>query len=187
VVDDYVEAKNAGINTRPVLLGPVPFLLLSKASSPDFTTLDTLPVLVSVYIEILQRLVAVGADWVQIDEACLVLDLDEVARSAYTTTYSQLGQVANINIMVATYFGGLEDNLSMAANLPVAAYTSIWCVRRSSCKVSRRSYRMRKFYPLALSMGAMFGAPILTRLLHRFSKLFRLKIRTLSRSRSVAR
>jgi 5-methyltetrahydropteroyltriglutamate--homocysteine methyltransferase len=120
VIDEYVEAKNAGINTRPVLLGPVSYLLLSKASSPDFTTLDTLPGLVSVYIEILQRLAAVGADWVQIDEPCLVLDLDEAARSAYTTAYNQLDQVENINIMVATYFGGLEDNLSMVANLPAA-------------------------------------------------------------------
>jgi len=120
VIDEYVEAKDAGINTRPVILGPVSFLLLSKTSSPDLTPLDTLQELVTVYVNILQQLAVVGADWVQIDEPCLVLDLGEAARSAYTTAFNQLSQVAGIRLMIATYFGSLKDNLSLAADLPTA-------------------------------------------------------------------
>jgi 5-methyltetrahydropteroyltriglutamate--homocysteine methyltransferase len=82
--------------------------------------LDTLLRLLPVYIEALQRLVSAGADWVQMDEPCLVLDLDEAARKAYTDAYNQLRQVAGIRLMVATYFGGLEDNLRLSLGLPVA-------------------------------------------------------------------
>ena len=120
VIDEFVEAKEAGIHTRPVLLGPVSYLLLSKSSSPDGVSLDALPGLISVYAEILQRLSAAGADWVQMDEPCLILDLDETARSAYADAYSQLSQIASIRLMVATYFGSLGENLSLAAHLPVA-------------------------------------------------------------------
>lgn len=120
VIDEYVEAKDAGINTRPVLLGPISFLLLSKSSSPDVIPLDTFQGLVLVYVELLKRLADAGADWVQMDEPCLALDLDDAARSAYTSAYNQLSQVAGIQLMIATYFGGLEDNLSLAADLPTA-------------------------------------------------------------------
>ncbi|OJX43869.1 MAG: 5-methyltetrahydropteroyltriglutamate--homocysteine S-methyltransferase [Chloroflexi bacterium 44-23] len=120
VLDDYVEAKNAGITTRPVLLGPVSYLLLSKSSSPDSNPLDTLPDLVKVYVEILKRLAAAGAEWVQMDEPALVLDLDKAVQSSFTNVYSQLAGVADIKILMATYFGGLEDNLSLAVSLPTA-------------------------------------------------------------------
>ncbi|MEO8398146.1 MAG: 5-methyltetrahydropteroyltriglutamate--homocysteine S-methyltransferase, partial [Chloroflexota bacterium] len=73
-----------------------------------------------VYSEILSRLAAAGADWVQSDEPCLVLDLDEAAHNAYTAAYAQLSRVKGIQIMLATYFGGLGDNLSLAVGLPVA-------------------------------------------------------------------
>ena len=119
VVDEFIEAKEAGIHTRPVLLGPVSYLLLSKSVSPDDVPLDTLAKLIPVYVEVLQRLAVAGADWVQIDEPCLVLDLDEAARKAYTDAYNQLGQVAGIRLMVATYFGDLGDNLALAVGLPV--------------------------------------------------------------------
>ena len=119
VIDDFVEARDAGIHTRPVLLGPVSYLMLSKTSSPKSSPLEALPGLIPIYVEILQRLAAAGADWVQMDEPCLILDLDEKARSAYTQAYSQLSQVAGIRLMVATYFGSLGENLSLAVHLPV--------------------------------------------------------------------
>lgn len=119
VVDEFIEAKEAGIHTRPVLLGPVSYLLLSKSTSADGVPLNTLSQLLPVYVEALQRLAAAGADWAQIDEPCLVLDLDESARKAYADAYNQLGQVANIRLLIATYFGALGDNLELAAGLPV--------------------------------------------------------------------
>jgi 5-methyltetrahydropteroyltriglutamate--homocysteine methyltransferase len=132
IIDEFVEAKNAGIHTRPVLLGPVSYLLLSKTVSnlipieqiggsiQEVMPLDELPTLLPVYIELLQRLTDAGADWVQVDEPCLVLDLDEKAQAAYRTAYAQLSQFQGIQIMLATYFGALADNLNLAVELPVA-------------------------------------------------------------------
>ena len=120
VIDEFVEAKNAGVKTRPVLLGPVSFLLLSKSSTTHTASLTALSKLVSIYVEILERLVKAGADWIQIDEPCLVLDLDRNSKVAYIEAYSKLSQVAGIHLMLATYFGGLGDNLALATHLPVA-------------------------------------------------------------------
>jgi 5-methyltetrahydropteroyltriglutamate--homocysteine methyltransferase len=89
IVQEFVEARNAGIHTRPVLLGPVSYLLLSKASSPGYRPLSALPELIPIYVDIFQQLISAGADWVQVDEPCLVLDLDEAAHSAYTNAYGQ--------------------------------------------------------------------------------------------------
>lgn len=132
IIDEFLEAKAAGIHTRPVLLGPVSYLLLSKTAAdlipleqighagPTTVPLAELPNLLPVYAQILQRLAQAGADWVQIDEPCLVLDLDEQAQAAYRRAYEQLGQVQGLQIMLATYFGSLADNLSLALSLPVA-------------------------------------------------------------------
>ncbi|GJQ52482.1 MAG: 5-methyltetrahydropteroyltriglutamate--homocysteine methyltransferase [Anaerolineaceae bacterium] len=119
VVDEFLEAKQAGIHTRPVLLGPVSYLLLSKSTAAEGVPLKTLPNLLPVYGEALQRLAEAGADWVQIDEPYLAMDLDESARTAYEEAYAYLGRVADIRLMIAAYFGGLEDNLALAAGLPV--------------------------------------------------------------------
>lgn len=120
VIDEYREAKNAGIQTSPVLLGPVSYLLLSKSASPDFVPLQVLPDLLPVYQQILQKLVDEGADWVQIDEPFLVKDLDETTQAAYRTAYQELSVVSQIRLMLTTYFGGLEENQSLAVNLPTA-------------------------------------------------------------------
>ncbi|MDL1900440.1 5-methyltetrahydropteroyltriglutamate--homocysteine S-methyltransferase [Anaerolineae bacterium CFX9] len=127
IVDEFIEARAAGIHTRPVLLGPVSYLLLSKTADdgiaveqPEGPPLDALPRLLPVYVEVLQRLAAAGADWVQVDEPCLVLDLDEQAQAAYWVAYEHFAQVGEIHIMLATYFGALADHLKLAVDLPVA-------------------------------------------------------------------
>jgi len=132
IADEFFEAKALGIHTRPVLLGPVSYLLLSKTVSgvipveqigapiQEVRPLDELPTLLPVYVEVLQRLLAAGADWVQVDEPCLVLDLDEKARNAYRSAYAALSQVQGLKIMLATYFGALADNLKLTIDLPVA-------------------------------------------------------------------
>ena len=119
-VSEFVEAKEAGFVTRPVLLGPVSYLLLSKSPDHTFRPLWALPELLPVYGEVLRQLAAAGAEWVQLDEPCLAVDLDEAARQAYVEAYAQLHDVPGISVMLTTYFGGLGDNLPLAANLPVA-------------------------------------------------------------------
>lgn len=118
VIEEYLEARAAGVDTRPVLLGPVSYLLLSKPTNPDGLPLEALAAILPVYIEVLQRLAAAGAHWVQMDEPCLVLDLDERAQDAYREAYHQLHQVAGIRLMLATYFGPLGNNLPLATRLP---------------------------------------------------------------------
>ncbi|HBS81530.1 MAG TPA: 5-methyltetrahydropteroyltriglutamate--homocysteine S-methyltransferase, partial [Pseudomonas sp.] len=74
--------------------------------------------LLPVYGEVLERLAALGVEWVQIDEPILVLDLPQDWKNAFERAYNQL-QRAPLKKLVATYFGGLEDNLGLAAALPV--------------------------------------------------------------------
>lgn len=120
-VDHFLEAKALGIHTRPVVLGPVTFLKLAKARPSMFKPLDLLPKLLPVYEELFRRLSAAGADWVQVDEPILVLDLTEDERHALKLTYEALAKAApGLKVMLTTYFGSLADNLEAAAALPVA-------------------------------------------------------------------
>ena len=119
-VDEFLEAKGQGIITRPVLLGPVTFLKLGKSRAEGFDPRSLLGALLPVYAEVLRRLVVAGATWVQIDEPCLVLDLDEQDRAALRGAYAVLAAAApGLRLMLTTYFGGLGDNLATALALPV--------------------------------------------------------------------
>ncbi len=120
-IDEYLEAKALGIETRPVLLGPVSFLLLGKPTVRNFDPLTLLDRLLPVYAEVLRRLKAAGARYVQMDEPCLVRDLSPAARQAYQQAYALLSRSEHPALVLTTYFGGLEDNLSLALSLPVAA------------------------------------------------------------------
>jgi 5-methyltetrahydropteroyltriglutamate--homocysteine methyltransferase len=120
-LDEYLEAKALGYQTRPVLLGPVTYLKLAKSKDAGFSPLSLLPRLMPVYLDILRRLAANGAAWVQIDEPCLALDLDDDERQALRAAYSQIARaLPNLEVMLATYFGALGDNLDDALSLPVS-------------------------------------------------------------------
>jgi len=116
-VAQFLEAKALGLDARPVLLGPVSFLKLSKTTDGS-DPLALLDALLPAYAELLQRLKAAGAEWVQIDEPVLVLDLDDAARAAYRHAFDVLSQCARPKLLLATYFGALADNLPLAASLP---------------------------------------------------------------------
>ncbi|BFZ61820.1 methionine-synthesizing 5-methyltetrahydropteroyltriglutamate--homocysteine methyltransferase [Saitoella coloradoensis] len=120
-VDEYLEAKAAGIATRPVLLGPVSFLYLGKATkdSTGLETISLLEKLLPVYQELLGKLAEAGAEWVQIDEPILVFDLPENVRAAYKKAYEALASATKPKIMFATYFGELGSNLDVVKGLPV--------------------------------------------------------------------
>ena len=121
-IDEFVEARELGIHTRPVLLGPVSFLLLGKSHQPGFDNLSLLDSLLPVYEEVIVKLVEAGADWIQIDEPCLATDLDEPARAAFGRAYERLAAVSpEASILVAGYFAPLGDNLPTAVSLPVKA------------------------------------------------------------------
>ncbi|GGA50289.1 5-methyltetrahydropteroyltriglutamate--homocysteine S-methyltransferase [Dyella nitratireducens] len=115
---EWLEARGLGVDARPVLLGPVSFLRLSKTVD-DSDALNLLDALIPAYIELLEQLAQAGVTWVQLDEPCLVQDLDEVTKHAYTTAYSTLAIGPTPKRLLATYFGGLGDNLALATSLPV--------------------------------------------------------------------
>ncbi|MBD9377750.1 5-methyltetrahydropteroyltriglutamate--homocysteine S-methyltransferase [Pseudoxanthomonas sp. PXM04] len=117
-LSEFNEAHAAGFNARPVLLGPVSFLRLSKASDGG-DPLALLERLLPPYAELLSRLAAAGAEWVQIDEPCLVLDADPALQQAYRHAYTALAQATRPKLLLTTYFGDLGANLPLVAALPV--------------------------------------------------------------------
>jgi 5-methyltetrahydropteroyltriglutamate--homocysteine methyltransferase len=120
-VDEFLEAKALGIESKPVLIGPVTFLLLGKTKTARFDRLALLDALLPVYAEVLSRLSAAGATWVQLDEPCLALDRTAAERAAFARAYRSLAdQAPKVKVLVATYFGALDDNLPTALDLPVA-------------------------------------------------------------------
>lgn len=121
-VDHFCEALALGIHTRPVLLGPVTLLLMGKSKSAKLKPLSLLDKLLPVYEEILWRLAHAGADWVQVDEPVLALELPKEALRALESSCARLSAASDqIRICLATYFGDLHDNLAAALKLPVAA------------------------------------------------------------------
>jgi 5-methyltetrahydropteroyltriglutamate--homocysteine methyltransferase len=121
-IEEYKEAQSLGIETRPVVLGPVSFLALGKASKdakPDFQPLSLLPNLLPVYKQLLADLKAAGANWVQLDEPILVLDKAANYEKEYTSAYAELSPVAP-KILLTTYFGRLDSNINFVAKLPIA-------------------------------------------------------------------
>ena len=118
-VAEFLEAKALGLAARPVLLGPVSFLLLSKTVDCS-DRLALLGQLLPVYIRLLRQLDVAGAQWVQIDEPCLVLDQDPGNYAAYLKAYTALADVDGPKLMLTTYFGELGDNLTLVNKLPVA-------------------------------------------------------------------
>ena len=119
--EEVEEAQALGHAIKPVLVGPLTYLWLGKLKGEDaerFDKLELLERLLPVYGEVLDRLAAQGVEWVQIDEPILALDLPQDWKNAFERAYNLL-QRAPLKKLVATYFGGLEDNLSLAAALPV--------------------------------------------------------------------
>jgi 5-methyltetrahydropteroyltriglutamate--homocysteine methyltransferase len=121
-LDELGQAATLGIATRPVVLGPVSFLMLSKYVGARGPSLDLLPGLCEVYSELLTSLQGAGATWVQVDEPVLGLDLDEPQRAAFALAYATLREAApRLKVLVATYFSGLGGNLPTALALPIDA------------------------------------------------------------------
>ena len=111
------EAKAQGGKAKPVIIGPVTYLALGKAKDGS-DKLALLPRLLPVYVELLAALAAEGADWVQIDEPVLVTELDVAWQEAFARAYQSLNTGA-VKLLLATYFGQLQENLPLVAALPV--------------------------------------------------------------------
>ncbi len=137
--EEVAEARALGHQVKPVVIGPLTYLWLGKAKGGDFNKLDLLDRLLPLYGQIFQRLAEQGVEWVQIDEPILVLDLPQEWKNAFERAYNLI-QRDPLKKLVATYFGGLEENLGLAANL-------------TACRPTRSC-------PWAWSMAVTSGAAI---------------------------
>ncbi|MEW2471352.1 5-methyltetrahydropteroyltriglutamate--homocysteine S-methyltransferase [Streptomyces sp. NPDC046994] len=122
-VAELTEALAQGLAARPVLVGPVTYLLLAKPAPgvpADFEPLTLLDRLLPVYAEVLADLRAAGADWVQLDEPALVQDRTPAELNAADRAYRDLGAITDRpKLLVASYFDRLGDALPVLAKAPV--------------------------------------------------------------------
>lgn len=122
ILSQFLEAKSEQILTKPVLIGPVSFLLLGKEKESSFHRLDLIERLLPAYLEVISRLVVEGVEWIQFDEPFLAMDIDYKTKESIRQVYHIIRrEFPNLKIMVATYFEGLQDNVLAAVNLPICA------------------------------------------------------------------
>ncbi|GIZ09134.1 5-methyltetrahydropteroyltriglutamate--homocysteine S-methyltransferase [Flavobacterium sp. UMI-01] len=123
IIEEFKEAKAIGIVTKPVLIGPVSYLLLGKEKEAGFHRIDLLEKLLPVYFEILTKLENEGATFIQFDEPFLALNLTDKERQALVYTYNQIHtQFPNIKINLANYFDCFGENLATALSLPIDTF-----------------------------------------------------------------
>ncbi|MEL4394581.1 5-methyltetrahydropteroyltriglutamate--homocysteine S-methyltransferase [Shewanella algae] len=117
--EEVTEAQALGHTAKPVLLGPVTFLYLSKTVGSEFDRLTLLPALLECYQAILARFAAQGVEWVQLDEPALALELDDNWQQAFNQAYGVL-KSAPLKLLLATYYGTVVHHQSLLSALPVA-------------------------------------------------------------------
>jgi 5-methyltetrahydropteroyltriglutamate--homocysteine methyltransferase len=114
------EAKAQGIKAKPVIVGPVTYLAIGKAKD-NSNKLALLEQLLPVYADLLTALAAAGVEWVQIDEPILVTELSSEWQDAFRTAYATLSKT-KVKLLLATYFGQLQENIALACELPVHGF-----------------------------------------------------------------
>lgn len=119
IINEFLEAKNfLGKSPKPVIVGPVSFLLSGKTKGAEFNAVALLDQLLPVYFSLLNKLSELGAEVVQLDEPYLIMDLTEQEKHAFRRAYSQIKrEIPQLKLLIATYFGGLRNNLPLALSL----------------------------------------------------------------------
>ncbi len=120
VVNEFIEAKESGFTAKPVLLGPVSYLLLGKEKEEGFHRLELIKNLLPVYLEVLKKLDAANAHFIQFDEPCLSLNLTVAEQQVFTKTYQEIkNKFPQFHIVLASYFECYGENLQTALSLPI--------------------------------------------------------------------
>ena len=120
IIHEFREAKREGFNAKPVLLGPISYLLLGKEKQEGFHRLELINNLLPVYFEVLKNLDEANAHYVQFDEPCLSLNLTEAERKLFIKVYSDIKKAfPGFHIILASYFECYGDNLQTVLQLPV--------------------------------------------------------------------
>lgn len=120
IINEFKEANDLGIATKPVLIGPISYLLLGKEKEDGFHRIDLIESLLPVYFEIFEKLEAENATYIQLDEPFLALNLTDKERATYVKVYNEINKrFPNIKIILANYFDCYGENLATALALPV--------------------------------------------------------------------
>ncbi|MFV5690392.1 5-methyltetrahydropteroyltriglutamate--homocysteine S-methyltransferase [Flavobacterium sp. LT1R49] len=120
IIDEFKEANALGIATKPVIIGPVSYLLLGKEKEEGFHRIDLIDKLLPVYFEILQKLENENVEWIQFDEPFLALNLSDKERSAITYVYTEINKrFPKIKLILANYFDCFGENLDTVLALPI--------------------------------------------------------------------
>ncbi|HEY9313191.1 5-methyltetrahydropteroyltriglutamate--homocysteine S-methyltransferase [Williamsia sp.] len=122
VLTELREARAQKVPARPVIIGPITFLLLSKAVGQAAAPISRVDELIPLYVDLLEELAAAGADWVQIDEPVLCTDLTDDGLAAVTRVYDALAaDFSRPAICVTSYFGELREALPLLAKTNIEA------------------------------------------------------------------
>lgn len=117
IFDEFVEAKEDGTITRPVLVGP--FTLLQLSEFHGCVKEDFVGAFIEAYARIFKQLEDLGANWIQLDEPSLVKDLDEKERALFKALYEPLLlQKGKLKVLAQTYFGDVRDAYDVLLKLP---------------------------------------------------------------------
>ena len=156
ILNEFDEAKQLGITTRPVIIGPLTFLKLSKYDESASNQKDYLDKLIPLYSQLFDLLSTQGCEWVQIDEPILVTDLTKDEKNNFLNIYNALTEKANLQIMLTTYFGSIEHNTELLYSLNIDGL-HIDCVHGPK----NLEIDFSKFMnPLVLSLGLVDGRNI---------------------------
>ncbi|UDG81811.1 5-methyltetrahydropteroyltriglutamate--homocysteine S-methyltransferase [Candidatus Vallotia cooleyia] len=117
LIDEFDQSRRLGVKAKVVIIGPLTYLWLGKTKD-NSDKLALLPRLLPIYEQLLAKLAACGVEWVQIDEPILVTELDPSWQKAFIRAYDAL-RTNQVKLLLATYFGQLQDNLPLACRLPV--------------------------------------------------------------------
>ena len=119
IFDEYQEAKELGINTRPVVVGPFTFLQLSDFED-GVKAEDFVDSFVAAYQEVFAKLAELGATRIQLDEPALVKDLTSEEKALFLNLYNKLlADKKGLEVLIQTYFGDVRDVYNDLVNLPV--------------------------------------------------------------------
>lgn len=157
-LQEYLEAKSHGIKTKPILIGPLTYLLLSKSSAEanlGFHPIILLEQILPIYSQILLELSDAGVPWVQLDEPILSTDLDPNLYESFLFAYEYLSQhKGHCQLLVANYFGSLGSQWDLFSKLPVEAIHIDACeAPEETLQIANSLHTQNKILSLGLVNG----------------------------------
>ena len=153
IIDEFLEAKNFGIITRPVILGPLSFLYLGKSISNKLNKLKLLNNLIPIYKKIFKLLKSFGADWVQVDEPILSLDLDKDFKEKFIPTYNSFAKDSP-KILLTSYFSSAYPNFNILKKINVTGiHLDLINTKSEELNKILKNFPMNKFLSAGLING----------------------------------